>query len=96
MGLRHDCRMHHPERAPHRTAGEAFAEIDHIAEQMHRTGAPTDAVELVVVTVVARPRTATLSSTSASGRNADDRKGARALGRQSSSSKNLRMCADLS
>lgn len=43
----------------HVSAALAFAEIDRLAEQMRRTGAPTDAVELVVVDasnrVVARP-----------------------------------------
>ena len=32
-----------------RTAEEAFAEIDRLASQMVRTGAPSDAVELLVV-----------------------------------------------
>ena len=32
-----------------RTAAEAFAEIDRLAEQMSRTGAPSDAIELLVV-----------------------------------------------
>jgi hypothetical protein len=31
------------------TAAEAFAEIDRLASEMVRTGAPTDAVELIVV-----------------------------------------------
>ena len=33
----------------HPTAVEAFREIDRLAAQMVRTGAPSDAVELVVV-----------------------------------------------
>ena len=33
----------------HATAGEAFAEIDRLSMQMVRTGAPSDAVELMVV-----------------------------------------------
>jgi hypothetical protein len=32
-----------------KSAEEAFAEIDRLAEQMKRTGAPSDAVELLVV-----------------------------------------------
>jgi hypothetical protein len=31
------------------TAADAFAEIDRLAAHMVRTGAPTDAVELIVV-----------------------------------------------
>ena len=31
------------------TAAEAFAEIDRLALQMKRTGAPSDAIELLVV-----------------------------------------------
>lgn len=33
----------------HPTAAEAFAEIDRLSAQMVRTGAPSDAVELIVV-----------------------------------------------
>ena len=33
----------------HATAAEAFAEIDRLAAEMVRTGAPSDAVELLVV-----------------------------------------------
>ena len=33
----------------HATAAEAFGEIDRLASEMVRTGAPSDAVELVVV-----------------------------------------------
>jgi hypothetical protein len=33
----------------HATAAPAFEEIDRLASQMTRTGAPSDAVELVVV-----------------------------------------------
>jgi hypothetical protein len=33
----------------HATAAEAFAEIDQFSAQMVRTGAPGDAVELIVV-----------------------------------------------
>lgn len=33
----------------HDTAREAFQEIDRLAAQMARTGAPSDAVELIVV-----------------------------------------------
>jgi hypothetical protein len=33
----------------HATAAEAFREIDRLASEMVRTGAPRDAVELVVV-----------------------------------------------
>ena len=32
----------------HATAAEAFAEIDRLASEMVRTGAPSDAVELLV------------------------------------------------
>ena len=45
----------------HATAAEAFAEIDPLSEQMARTGAPSDTVELVVIDadgqVVSRPMT---------------------------------------
>jgi hypothetical protein len=44
----------------HATAAEAFREIDRLASEMVRTGAPSDAVELVVVDpddrVVLRPK----------------------------------------
>lgn len=33
----------------HATAEEAFAEIDAMAEQMAKTGAPSDAIELLVI-----------------------------------------------
>ena len=33
----------------HQTAADAFAEIDRLSAQMVRTGAPADAVELLVV-----------------------------------------------
>jgi hypothetical protein len=33
----------------HPSAAEAFAEIDRLSAQMVRTGAPSDAVELVVI-----------------------------------------------
>lgn len=33
----------------HETAAEAFAEIDRLASEMLRTGAPSHAVELIVV-----------------------------------------------
>ena len=33
----------------HATAAEAFAEIDRLAAQMARTGAPSDAITLVVL-----------------------------------------------
>jgi hypothetical protein len=33
----------------HATAAEAFREIDRLASEMVRTGAPSDAVELIVV-----------------------------------------------
>ena len=33
----------------HHTVAAAFAEIDHLASEMVRTGAPSDAIELVVV-----------------------------------------------
>jgi hypothetical protein len=33
----------------HTTAAEAFAEIDRLSAQMVQTGAPSDAVELIVV-----------------------------------------------
>ena len=33
----------------HRTVAEAFGEIDRLSEQMVRTGAPSDGVELLVV-----------------------------------------------
>ena len=36
----------------HQTATAAFAEIDRLAAEMARTGAPTNAVELVVIDVV--------------------------------------------
>jgi hypothetical protein len=43
----------------HATAAEAFREIDRLVSEMMRTGAPSDAVELVVVDpddhVVRRP-----------------------------------------
>ena len=35
----------------HQTAAAAFAEIDRLTAQMVRTGAPADAIELVVVDV---------------------------------------------
>jgi hypothetical protein len=35
----------------HQTAAAAFAEIDRLTAQMARTGAPVDAIELVVVDV---------------------------------------------
>ena len=35
----------------HQTAAAAFAEIERLKAQMARTGAPTDAIELVVVDV---------------------------------------------
>ena len=35
----------------HQTAAAAFAEIDRLTERMLRTGAPVDAIELVVVDV---------------------------------------------
>ena len=38
----------------HATAAEAFAEIDRLAAEMMRTGAPSDAVQLVVVDVDGR------------------------------------------
>jgi hypothetical protein len=45
----------------HATAADAFAEIDHLAAQMARTGAPSDAITLVVLDatgrVVHRPQT---------------------------------------
>lgn len=45
----------------HPTADAAFAEIDRLASVMERTGAPTNAVELLVVDgrgrLVARPNT---------------------------------------
>lgn len=45
----------------HATAEEAFGAIDALAAQMNRTGAPSDAVQLLVVDwdgrVVPRPRT---------------------------------------
>ena len=45
----------------HATAAEAFAEIERISLEMVRTGAPSDAIELLVVDVerriVPRPRT---------------------------------------
>jgi hypothetical protein len=33
----------------HATAAEAFAEIDRLSAQMVRTGAPSNAIELIVV-----------------------------------------------
>ncbi len=43
----------------HRTAAEAFVYIDQQAETMARTGAPSDAVEMIVIDgddrIVARP-----------------------------------------
>ena len=39
----------------HTTVAEAFAEIDHLAAQMVRTGAPSDAVELLVIDPTGRP-----------------------------------------
>ena len=36
----------------HATAADAFAAIDRLSAQMVRTGAPPDAVELIVVTLV--------------------------------------------
>jgi len=33
----------------HTTAAEAFAEIDRLSAQMVRTGAPSDAIELIVI-----------------------------------------------
>jgi hypothetical protein len=45
----------------HATAAEAFGEIDRLASEMVRTGAPSDAVELIVVDandrIVKRPNT---------------------------------------
>ena len=45
----------------HRTAAEAFAQIDHLAERIARTGDRPDAVELIVVdehgTEMQRPAT---------------------------------------
>ena len=38
----------------HATAAEAFAEIDRLSAQMVRTGAPSDAIELIVVDVAGR------------------------------------------
>jgi hypothetical protein len=35
----------------HQTAADAFTEIDRLTAQMARTGAPADAIELVVVDV---------------------------------------------
>jgi hypothetical protein len=35
----------------HRTAAAAFAEIDRLSSEMVRTGAPADAIELVVIDV---------------------------------------------
>jgi len=35
----------------HQTAAAAFAEIDRLTAQMARTGAPADAIELVVIDV---------------------------------------------
>jgi hypothetical protein len=40
----------------HQSAADAFAEIDRLSAQMVRTGAPSDAVELVVVdAIIQRP-----------------------------------------
>ena len=39
----------------HATAAEAFREIDWLASEMVRTGAPSDAVELVVVNAAESP-----------------------------------------
>ena len=45
----------------HASAAEAFAEIDRLAEQMVRTGAPSNAIELMVLDaedrVIRRPDT---------------------------------------
>ena len=45
----------------HQTAADAFAEIDRLSSQMVRTGAPSDAVELLVVDaagrIIQRPET---------------------------------------
>lgn len=38
----------------HLTVAEAFAEIDRLSAQMVRTGAPSDAVELLVVDATGR------------------------------------------
>ena len=38
----------------HVTVAEAFAEIDRLSAQMVRTGAPSDAVELLVVDATGR------------------------------------------
>ena len=44
----------------HATAAEAFAEIDRVFSEMVRTGAPSDAIDLIVVNadgqIVPRPR----------------------------------------
>jgi hypothetical protein len=39
----------------HATAAEAFAEIDRLAAQMVRTGAPSNAIELLVVDANGQP-----------------------------------------
>ena len=39
----------------HATAAEAFREIDRRSSEMARTGAPSDAVELLVVDATGRP-----------------------------------------
>lgn len=57
-----DKAFQHTLQSEHRTAGEAFAETDRLAGEMVRTGAPSDAIELLVVTVDAcrqHPRVAT-------------------------------------
>jgi hypothetical protein len=45
----------------HHKAAEAFAEIDRLSSEMVRTGAPSNAIELIVVDanrrIVPRPRT---------------------------------------
>jgi hypothetical protein len=44
-----DTAREHTLLSEHETAADAFAEIDGLAMQMVRTGAPSDAVELLVV-----------------------------------------------
>ena len=48
----------------HATAADAFAEIDHLAAQMARTGAPSDAITLVVLDATGRVYTAPWLTTS--------------------------------
>jgi len=56
-----DKAREHTLLSEHETAADAFAEIDRLAMQMVRTGAPSDAIEMLVIDsdgrVIQRPAT---------------------------------------